>query len=327
MELQHPIGWDITPTSWQETWLYTTYTPPKRPPIHQLYTTCIHLLSGTWPSSFLKASWSLTARLVLGNLFFSFPSEMGCALAPALGFLLPEPIRNWKLPGSAGGLSWLLDLLVEPWWAMVSLAHSCSLPRSFHILSLKRFLHGGHLGSQEQARSASSKIISLHPSSIPSTNSKDPYEVTPALQPSSDFEKKASQHNTTLPRSRNVCSTLVRPHLPFNHWSIYWQDKHGKMEGRMLNFRWFRSTSSCDQLQSVQTSSSRTTKVCQSHQCLLLFYFRCSRQWRNTAWSILHPRIAIHRYMYCVYLHICTCYIYIFYLFIYLYIYFIYVFI
>ena len=29
--------------------------------------------------------------LGLGNLLFSFPSEMGCALAPALGFLLPEP--------------------------------------------------------------------------------------------------------------------------------------------------------------------------------------------------------------------------------------------
>ena len=80
---------------------------------------------------------------------------------------------------------------------MVGLAHACSLPRSFHTLSLKLLLDGGHLASQEQAYSASSMIISLHPSSIPSTNSKDPYEVTPALQPSSDFEKRAPKHNPT----------------------------------------------------------------------------------------------------------------------------------
>ena len=93
-----------------------------------------------------------------------------------------------------------------------------------------------------------------------------------------------------------------------------WKNGRSNVEFPLISFDfvlWPTSVSANKQL--------RTTKVCQSHQCLLLFYFRCSRQWRNTAWSILHPRIAIHRYMYCVYLHICTC-IYI-YIFIYLYIY------
>ena len=233
--------------------LYTTETSTNTPAMYHLYP---------------LVKWNLTLKLSESFLIFDstpcsgqplFQLSVGNGLRACARAGLPPARANQKL--KASWLCWWAELIAgsvgEPWWAMVSLAHSCSLPRSFHILSLKRFLHGGHLGSQEQARSASSKIISLHPSSIPSTNSKDPYdEVTPALQPSSDFEKKASQHNTTLPRSRNVCSTLVRPHLPFNHWSIYWQDKHGKMEGRMLNFRWFRSTSSCDQLQSVQTSSS-----------------------------------------------------------------------
>ena len=309
MELQHPIGWDITPISWQETWLYTTYTPLKRPPIHQLYTTCIHLLSGTWPSSFLKAFWTLTARLVLGNLFFSFPSEMGCALAPALGFLLPEPIRNWKLPGSAGGLSWLLDLLVshgELWWALRTrvLCHALSTFCRSSASCTEGTLEVKNKPAQHQARS-SLCIQAAFPRQILRILMKRRQHSSQALT----LKRKRLSTTQLYPgpgmyaqhwSSRTCLSTTI------NHRSIYWQGKHGKMEINveflLISFDfvlWPTSVSANKQL--------RTTKVCQSHQCLLLFYFRCSRQWRNTARSILHPRIAIYRYMYCVYLHICTC--------------------
>ena len=301
--------------------LYTTETSTNTTAIYHLYPLVKWNLTLKLSESFLN----FDSTPCSGQPLFQFSVGNGLRACARAG--LPPARANQKL--KASWLCWWAELIAgsvgEPWWAMVSLAHSCSLPRSFHILSLKRFLHGGHLGSQEQARSASSKIISLHPSSIPSTNSKDPYEVTPALQPSSDFEKKASQHNTTLPRSRNVCSTLVQPHLPFNHRSSYWQDKHGKMEirrGRMLNFRWFRSTLSCGQLQSVQTSSSEPLRSAKAINDSSSSTSVAAGNGEILRGASCIPGLPFIRYMYCVYLHICTCvYIYIlYYIYIYLFI-------